>query len=68
MHYWVCREGPWSRKSRPRERSAGTMRDGSADDLRRVVDDPRGLDRSGDLVKPTEGADDDCVERGFGFR
>lgn len=44
------------------------MRDGSADDLRRVVDDPRGLDRSGDLVKPTEGADDDCVERGFGFR
>lgn len=27
----------------------------SADDLRRVVDDPRGLARSGDLVKPTEG-------------
>lgn len=28
VHGGVCREGPWSRKSRPREASAGTMRDG----------------------------------------
>ncbi|KAJ6142852.1 hypothetical protein N7471_002305 [Penicillium samsonianum] len=27
----------------------------SADDLRRVMDDPQGLARGGDLVKPTEG-------------